>query len=66
MNEITNDTEAKAINALGKMLEYSLTSPNVLDTNLETANIVDALCSMKTAVNRLAESIENYNKGIKQ
>jgi len=42
---------------LAAALEYALVSPNVADSNLEPANIVDALASLARAIHRLADAI---------
>lgn len=43
---------------LAHTLRHVFTSPNVLDSNLEEANIVDALDRFARAVDRLAAAVE--------
>lgn len=39
-------------------LRATFISPNELDSNWEPANVVDALCQIARAINRLAEALE--------
>ncbi len=48
-------------NTIAQALEYTLSSPNVADSNLEPANIVDVLDKLSVAIGKLAEAIENHS-----
>jgi histidine ammonia-lyase len=45
-------------------LDRNFTSPNVSDSNFESANIVDALDSIASAIFKLAKVIENKKEHI--
>ena len=56
-------------NTIAQALEYKLSSPNVADSNLEPANIVDMLDKLSVAIGKLAEAmvrtsdvIENHSE----
>ena len=56
-------------NTIAQALEYTLSSPNVADSNLEPANIVDMLDKLSVAIGKLAEAmvrtsdvIENHSE----
>ena len=44
---------------IARAIEYTLMSPNEVDQNLESANVVDGLFAIARAIRRLAEVLEN-------
>jgi hypothetical protein len=51
---VTTDGIADAIRA-------TLTSENVLDSNLENANVVDSLDRLATGIHRIADALERIS-----
>jgi len=48
--------------SLADTLRRVFESPNVPDTNLEPANIVDGLAMLAQAINRLARAVQNVTE----
>lgn len=48
----------KSLTMIALAIERSLISPNEADSNLEPANIVDAICQLARAISRLAIAVE--------
>jgi len=54
----------KTVNAIAQALEYTLSSPNVADLNMEPANVVDMLDKISLAIVRHAKAVEKLADAI--
>lgn len=52
-----NEDAVYAIEKLANAMNSNLQSPNVLDSNMEPANIVDVLDQISRNLNRIADAI---------
>lgn len=43
---------------LARAIEFALTSPNEMDSNMETANIVDGVYRLARAIEHLAKAVD--------
>ena len=56
------DDGSGSFQSIANALTHTLVSPNVMDSNLEPANVVDVLFAISQAINRLAKAVESSGR----
>lgn len=59
---LNNKEEAILTETIGKIFQYCFTSPNVADSNLEPANLVDTTHHIASALSRIADALEKIDE----
>ena len=66
MSEGIESELGRAIDGVAESLERVFVSPNVCDSNLESANLVDTTQSIANALNRIAKALETLAAAVEK